>query len=65
MGILKETRRSLSEVAAELGLSRQTIEKWHLRGARGHKLEVLRLGGKIVTSAEAVQRFLERCNATP
>jgi hypothetical protein len=42
-----------------------TVLRWVLRGARGPsservKLEAVRLGGRWLTSAEALQRFAER-----
>lgn len=40
-----------------------TVCRWALKGARGIKLESIRVGGKVMTSKEAVQRFLAACNA--
>jgi len=40
-----------------------TIYRWAQRGIRGVKLETLRLGGGLVTSVEALQRFAERLSA--
>jgi hypothetical protein len=37
-----------------------TIFRWIVRGVKGVKLEALRLGGRWVTSREALQRFAER-----
>jgi hypothetical protein len=37
-----------------------TLARWALRGIRGHHLEVLRIGGTLYTSAEALQRFADR-----
>ena len=37
-----------------------TLYRWAQRGIRGIKLETLRLGGGLVTSVEALQRFAER-----
>jgi hypothetical protein len=34
-----------------------TIHRWRLRGIRGIKLETCLIGGRRVTSAEALQRF--------
>lgn len=37
-----------------------TLYRWSKQGIRGVKLETLRAGGGLVTSAEALQRFFER-----
>jgi len=34
-----------------------TIWRWHIKGCHGVYLEALRLGGRLVTSFEAVERF--------
>ena len=40
-----------------------TVSRWASRGLRGGiKLEVFRLGGQLMTSTEAVKRFLEKVN---
>ena len=70
MSILDETTISLQDAAASLpsGMSRgktmnfSTIWRWALRGVlaidgRRVKLEAVRLGGRWLTSREAIQRF--------
>jgi hypothetical protein len=37
-----------------------TVARWALRGLRGVKLEVIRIGGQLYTSVEALQRFADR-----
>jgi Protein of unknown function (DUF1580) len=37
-----------------------TIHRWALRGVKGRRLEVRRIGRKWFTSAEAVRRFIDR-----
>lgn len=37
-----------------------TIYRWSSRGLRGVRLETLRVGGRMCTSEEALQRFFER-----
>jgi len=34
-----------------------TMWRWRTKGARGRRLESVTLGGKVYTSAEALQRF--------
>jgi len=36
-----------------------TVWRWTNRGCKGHKLETYRLGSQLVTSQEALHRFLE------
>lgn len=36
-----------------------TLWRWAFRGIRGTRLEVLRIGGTLYTSTEALQRFAE------
>lgn len=38
--------------------SHETIRRWASRGVRGHKLESVLIGGRRVTTLEAIQRFL-------
>lgn len=44
-------------------ISKDSLQRWALRGLRGVRLETVRIGGTIFTSAEAILRFLERLNA--
>ncbi len=63
-----ETVGTLAEVAGKLprlggrNIHTSTLWRWTSRGIRGVRLEHLKLGGRIVTSLEAVQRFSERLN---
>lgn len=41
-----------------------TLWRWATRGLRGHKLEVIRVGGVVYTSREALQRFADRLSGT-
>ncbi len=56
---------TLSEVAGKLPrlggrkIHTSTLWRWASRGLRGVRLEHVRLGGRIITSLEAVQRFSE------
>ena len=36
-----------------------TVWRWTQKGCRGHKLETYRIGSQLVTSHEALQRFLD------
>lgn len=37
-----------------------TLFRWHSPGLRGVRLEVIRVGGSLCTSREALQRFFDR-----
>lgn len=39
-----------------------TVRTWMLRGVRGIRLESFRSGNHVLTSREAVQRFIDRMN---
>jgi Protein of unknown function (DUF1580) len=39
-----------------------TLIRWAMRGARGIKLESIKVGGRRYTSVEAINRFLARLN---
>ena len=40
-----------------------TVNRWHIRGARGVRLETILVGGKRFTSIEAIQRFIDATTA--
>jgi Protein of unknown function (DUF1580) len=46
-------------------LHSSTVWRWALRGVRGVKLEVIRVGGTLCTSMEALQRFFDRLAGDP
>lgn len=49
------------DVASFIGRrpDKTTMYRWCLRGVRGVKLEHVRLGGRIITSRQAITRFIE------
>jgi hypothetical protein len=68
---VKEKVLSLAEATKYIPPSRNgrkthlsTILRWVLRGVNGVRLEAVRLGGRWVTSKEALQRFAERSTPT-
>ena len=70
-GLLGETTIYLVDVPSHLPTSpngrrthHSTCLRWVLRGIRGVKLEAVRLGGRWVTSIEALGRFGNRVTAT-
>ena len=60
--VTSEKLLTLPEAAALLPgrPSVATLWRWRTRGAHGRRLESLVLGGKVFTSAEAIQRFAEQ-----
>ena len=60
MDLLAEDLMSLAEAAALVNVHVATIHRYRSRGLGGVYLETLRIGGKIVTSRQALTRFIER-----
>ena len=60
---LREATAILPRQKGQKGLHISTLYRWCSRGVRGVRLETLKLGGRVVTSVEALQRFAERCSA--
>lgn len=54
--ITRETVVDLNDVARRLRVHIKTVRGWGKR-LNGRRLETVKLGGKIVTSLEALQRF--------
>jgi hypothetical protein len=68
--ITHETLVTLSQAARSLPPGRKgkpshlaTVQRWILHGVRGVRLEGVRLGGRWLTSREALARFAERLTA--
>lgn len=64
LDLCEETPLSLSQVAKRLPPNRggkpvhvSTVMRWITKGVRGVRLEAVRLGGRWVSTAEALQRF--------
>lgn len=60
--ILSEQIISLTQAAQRYDVNVSTIWRWRQRGVDGHRLETARLGGRRVTSIEALERFHSRVN---
>jgi hypothetical protein len=65
--LMKENIMSLAEATKHVPPSRggrkthlSTILRWVVKGVKGVRLEAVRLGGRWVTSEQALQRFAER-----
>ncbi len=54
---LQEARREIASVTGRR-VDKTTIYRWVLRGVRGTKLEHIRLGDRILTSRQALTRFI-------
>jgi hypothetical protein len=70
INLASEKPISLTEAAKLMPAARNgkrchpsTIFRWAMKGVRGVRLEVLRLGGRLITSREALQRFAEALSA--
>lgn len=60
--VTSDSIMTLSQAARQLPdrLHVSTLHRWANRGIRGVRLEVVRLGGRVYTSAEALQRFAQQ-----
>lgn len=58
--ILYETRQTPGETARKEKKSIATVWRWMLTGCRGVRLESILLGGRRITSKEAVERFVAK-----
>lgn len=58
MTLFTEDLVSLTQVAQELDVHVSAPYRWLHRGVRGVRLESVRIGGKLLTSRQAVNRFL-------
>ena len=39
-----------------------TLHRWSQRGCKGVKLQITRVGSRIFTTEEALQRFIDQCS---
>lgn len=59
----RESQITLTAAAKRLGLNPITLRRWAV-GCNGRKLETAKLGGKVYTSLEAIQRFSDQSDDT-
>lgn len=55
---LQDARKELAQVTGRRP-DKTTLYRWCLKGVRGTKLEHIRLGDRILTSRQAITRFIE------
>lgn len=60
--VLTETRLSLNQAAKHAGAPYSTVHRWAKRGVGGVRLETAKLGGRLFTSVEAVERLIAAMN---
>ena len=53
---LKQARSELHSLLGKRP-DKSTVYRWCLRGANGHKLESIKIGGQVITSKQALTRF--------
>lgn len=55
------TKQACEELRPIFGkpIDRTTLYRWALRGVKGRRLEYTKIGGRIVTSRQAITRFIE------
>ena len=67
--ILSEDVLTLEQARGELEIclgtrpDKSTVYRWCLRGVSGNRLESTRIGGRIITSKQALTRFIEAQNS--
>lgn len=57
-----EVTKMIREQQSTSKMHVSTVHRWCLRGVKGHKLESVRVGGRLLTSRQAVHRFLNALN---
>src|SRR4051794_15987195 len=62
---LPQAAQTLPRRRAGRKVAASTIWRWARHGVRGVRLEFLQVGGVMMTSAEALQRFYERLTEGP
>jgi hypothetical protein len=60
---LAQEARDLPRLRGDRPVDPSTLWRWHARGLRGVKLEIVRVGGTACTSKLALRRFFERVEA--
>jgi len=53
-------RLFLNKSADRKPVNFSTVWRWSLKGSRGVRLETVRIGSTLCTTAEAIERFIER-----
>jgi hypothetical protein len=62
--VLRETRLDIAEARPYLGTPTNPVSATTVRRAMKRRgLEYLRVGGRLITSLEAIERYLARTNA--
>lgn len=64
MPVLQEDLLTFHDVARQYNVHLSTCHRWRLRGVNGIRLETVRMGGKRVTSRQAVERFFAATTAS-
>ena len=63
VSILDEDTLTLTQAAQSLGVSAASTWRWARGGIRGVRLDYIRMGRRILTSREALQRFADELTA--
>ncbi len=61
---LRKAARFLPRQRGGKSVHISTLYRWASAGVGGVRLETLKLGGRVVTSIEAIERFALRCSMT-
>ncbi|MBA3312627.1 MAG: helix-turn-helix domain-containing protein [Planctomycetota bacterium] len=63
--IIDAERLSLSKAARTLGVHVSTLHRWRLNGVRGHRLRVVRIGGRSYVLRDELERFVAALSDPP
>ncbi len=63
--IIDAERLSLSKAARTLGVHVSTLHRWRLNGVRGHRLRVVRIGGRSYVLKDELERFVAALSDPP
>ncbi len=63
--LLNGERINIAEAAERCGVHRNTIHRWNRVGHRGHKLRLIRLGGRTYVRIADLERFIEALSDPP
>ena len=52
---------ALAQIAS-IAVHDETLRRWHRQGLRGVKIETVLVGGQLLTTVDAMRKFIEQTN---
>ena len=59
--MLEPLRAAFAKVAT-VDVHDETLRRWHRQGLRGVKIETVLVGGQLLTTVDAMRKFIEQTN---